>query len=63
MSDPSFVQDVDGYWYWEPGREGHWSAERLRMVAKNLDKINERWDEIVKREIGSQSDAAGNAPR
>jgi hypothetical protein len=40
-----FDREVDGYHYWfPPGLGGGLSADDLRSIADELDKINADWD-------------------
>jgi uncharacterized protein (DUF2164 family) len=53
----NFVQDVDGYYYYWPGktdREGHYAAHHLREIAEALDEINKPWDDEIKEVIGAE---------
>ena len=41
----------DGYYYFFPSRNGGLSAQGLRDVANELDRINAEWDKTVKEDL------------
>ncbi len=48
-----FVLDVDGfYYYWpQPERGGHYSAQILRILADELDRRNKDWEDHLSKAL------------
>lgn len=58
-----FVQEVDGYVYFQPPGGGLMSSGTLRVIADHLDRVNEQWNRTVEDEIGtSGEEATGRVP-
>jgi hypothetical protein len=48
-----FIMQDDGYYgYYTTETSGYWSSYALRGIADALDKINEEWDEQIKKHLG-----------
>ena len=47
------MQDDGYYGYYTTETSGYWSSYALRGIADALDKINEEWDEYVKKNLES----------
>ena len=41
----------DGYYYFFPSHTGGLSAQNLRDIANELDRINAEWDKTVKEDL------------
>lgn len=39
------VQDVDGFYYFNPNNQGTWTEYALRMIADYLEQVNQDWNE------------------
>ena len=49
-----FIMQDDGYYgYYTTETSGYWSSYALRGIADALDKINQEWDEYVKKNLES----------
>ncbi len=46
-----FVTDVDGYVYFWPSGQGHFTAQQLRELASELDARNALWDDTVRQTL------------
>lgn len=43
-----FIQDVDGFYYWQPPKgDGYWSEEGLKVVTKQLHLLNKTYNKII----------------
>jgi hypothetical protein len=50
----SFIMQDDGYFGYYPNElSGYWSSYALILVANELDELNNKWDEQVKKDIGN----------
>ena len=48
----SFIRQDDGYYGYETVEtSGYWSSYALRGIADALDKINQEWDEQIKKHL------------
>ena len=48
-----FIMQDDGYYgYYTTETSGYWSSYALRGIADALDKINQEWDEQIKKHLG-----------
>jgi len=48
-------REVDGFYYFEPNAVGHFTAQQLRWIADELDRMDAPWekklDEFFKNEV------------
>lgn len=51
-----FVEDVDGYVYFWPSGQGHFSSQQLREIANELDARNARNARMDNSDTDNQND-------